>query len=189
MRTYVKALILSVAAMWAAPVSAQSAAASADNIVILQLKDGPVEIEMLPQVAPKHVSRIKELVKDKFYDGLTFHRVLEGFMVQTGDPQGNGTGGSGRRIAAEFNSERHTRGALSMARSSDPNSADSQFFIVTADSSFLDRQYTVWGRVLRGMEFVDKIKKGDPRNNGAVSAPPDTIITMRMKSDAPAATR
>ena len=187
MRAYLKAFILGVAALWATPAPAQPAV-TVDNIVILQLKDGPVEIAMLPQVAPNHVARIKELVKAKFYDGLKFHRVIEGFMAQTGDPLGNGTGGSGKKLAAEFNSERHTRGALSMARSNDPNSADSQFFIVTADSLFLDRNYTVWGRVISGMEYVDKIKKGDPRNNGSVAVP-DTIIGMRMKADAPAAAR
>lgn len=153
-----------------------------ENVLVLTLKDGPVEIEMLPLVAPNHVTRIKELVRQKFYDGLKFHRVIEGFMVQTGDPLGNGTGGSGKKLAAEFSSEKHTRGAVSMARSNDPNSADSQFFIVTADSLFLDRNYTVWGRVISGMEFVDKIKRGDANRNGLV-IDPDTIVSMRMKAD------
>jgi peptidylprolyl isomerase len=164
----------------------QPGPATADNIVLLQLKDGVVEIEMLPNLAPNHVARIRELVRQKFYDGLKFHRVIEGFMVQTGDPRGNGTGGSGKNLNAEFSAEPHVRGIVSMARSQNPNSADSQFFIVTKDSRFLDRNYTVWGRVVSGMEFVDNIKKGDPNDNGAV-VNPDAIVTMRMKSDAVAA--
>ena len=157
-----------------------------DNIVLLQLKDGLVEIEMLPNLAPMHVERIKELVREKFYDGLKFHRVIEGFMVQTGDPRGNGTGGSGKSLNAEFSAEAHVRGIVSMARAQSPNSADSQFFIVTKDSRFLDRNYTVWGRVISGMEFVDNIKKGDANDNGAV-VNPDAIVTMRMKAEAAAA--
>ncbi len=157
-----------------------------DNIVRLQLKDGVVEIEMLPNLAPLHVARIKELVREKFYDGLKFHRVIEGFMVQTGDPRGNGTGGSGKNLNAEFSAEPHVRGIVSMARAQSPNSADSQFFIVTKDSRFLDRNYTVWGRVITGMEFVDNIKKGDANDNGAV-VNPDAIVTMRMKAEAAAA--
>lgn len=162
------------------------ATAAAENIVLLQLKDGVVEIEMLPNLAPLHVARIKELVREKFYDGLKFHRVIEGFMVQTGDPRGNGTGGSGKNLNAEFSAEPHVRGIVSMARAQSPNSADSQFFIVTKDSRFLDRNYTVWGRVITGMEFVDNIKKGDANDNGAV-VNPDAIVTMRMKAEAAAA--
>ena len=162
------------------------ATAAAENIVLLQLKDGVVEIEMLPNLAPLHVARIKELVREKFYDGLKFHRVIEGFMVQTGDPRGNGTGGSGKNLNAEFSAEPHVRGIVSMARAQSPNSADSQFFIVTKDSRFLDRNYTVWGRVISGMEFVDNIKKGDANDNGAV-VNPDAIVTMRMKAEAAAA--
>ena len=153
-----------------------------ENTLLLELKDGFVEIEMLPNLAPNHVARIKELVKQKFYDGLKFHRVIEGFMVQTGDPLGNGTGGSGKNLAAEFSAEPHVRGIVSMARAQSPNSADSQFFIVTKDSTFLDRNYTVWGRVTKGMEFVDMIKKGDAARNGEVSNP-DKIISMRIKAD------
>lgn len=153
-----------------------------ENTLYLYLKDGRVTIEMRPDLAPKHVARIKELVKDKFYDGLKFHRVIDGFMVQTGDPRGNGTGGSGVNIPAEFTSQPHFRGAVSMARSNDPNSADSQFFICLANSRFLDNQYTVWGEVTEGMEYVDMIKKGDPRNNGSVSNP-DIIVKMRMAQD------
>lgn len=151
-----------------------------DNILIMKLKDGEVKIKMRPDVAPKHVARIKELAAEKFYDGVKFHRVIDGFMAQTGDPTGTGMGGSGKKLAAEFNNVSHKRGTVSMARAQDPNSADSQFFICFDDASFLDGQYTVWGEVISGMEFVDKIKKGDPADNGAVKDP-DTIITMRVE--------
>ena len=152
-----------------------------ENMLYLELKDGRVVIETLPDLAPNHVARIKELARAKFYDGIVFHRVIEGFMAQGGDPTGTGTSGSGKKIAAEFSAEPHVRGIVSMARSSDPNSADSQFFIVLDDSTFLDRQYTVWGRVIEGMEFVDKIKKGDPRS-GAMDNP-DKIISLRVAAD------
>ena len=157
-------------------------AAEPENTLLLELKDGMVVIEMRPDLAPMHVSRIKELVREKFYDGLSFHRVIGGFMAQGGDPNGNGTGGSGQNIPAEFSKEPHDRGTLSMARSSDPNSADSQFFIVFARSSFLDGQYSVWGKVIEGMKFVGKIKRGDEDNNGAVENP-DKIISMRVAAD------
>ena len=153
-----------------------------ENTILLQLKDGTVVIEMYPDVAPKHVDRIKKLVRQKFYDGLTWHRVIEGFMAQGGDPDGDGTGGSGVKIPAEFNSKPHTRGAVSMARATNPNRADSQFFICLEDSRFLDGQYTVWGHVVKGMEFVDNIKKGSRLNNGAVTDP-DKIISMRVAAD------
>ena len=158
----------------------------AENVLLLQLKNGTVEIEMLPGLAPSHVARIKELARQNFYDGLKFHRVIEGFMAQTGDPRGNGTGGSGKNLAAEFNTGMHVRGAVSMARAASPNSADSQFFIVLADSQFLDRNYTMWGRVIRGMEFVDQIKKGDANRNGEV-VEPDIIVSMKVKADVVAA--
>jgi len=151
------------------------------NIVNLELKDGTVVIEMKPDDAPKHVERIKELISEKFYDGLKFHRVIDGFMAQTGDPKGNGTGGSGQNIPAEFNSLPHIRGTVSMARAQDPDSADSQFFICFKESSFLNGQYTVWGQVIKGMEFVDKIKKGTG-DNGVVDDP-DTIISMRLAKE------
>ena len=154
-----------------------------ENTIYLDLKDGRVIIELLPQVAPKHVARIKELVRQGFYDGLVFHRVIDGFMAQTGDPTGTGMGGSGKKLAAEFNTEPHVRGTVSMARAMDPNSADSQFFICFADARFLDRQYTVWGKVISGMEFVDKIKKGDSRQNGVVNNP-DKIVKMQVAADA-----
>ena len=154
-----------------------------ENTLYMDLKDGRVVIRMLPNVAPKHVARIKELVREGFYDGLTFHRVIEGFMAQGGDPLGNGMGGSGKTIPAEFTQKySYKRGAVSMARSSEPNSADSQFFIVTNDSTYLDGQYTIWGYVVEGMEFVDNIKKGNIINNGMVTNP-DKIIKMSIASD------
>ena len=154
-----------------------------ENTLYLDLKDGRVVIRMLPDVAPKHVARIKELVRSGFYNGLTFHRVIEGFMAQGGDPNGNGTGGSGKKIPAEFTKKySHKRGAVSMARAQDPNSADSQFFIVTADSTYLDGQYTIWGYVVSGMEFVDNIKKGNSMQNGLVQDP-DKIVKMTIASD------
>jgi peptidylprolyl isomerase len=153
-----------------------------ENIVYIKLKDGMVVIELFPDKAPKHVEQIKRLVRSGFYDGLTFHRVIDGFMAQGGDPKGDGTGGSGKKIPAEFSKVPHKRGILSMARAQDPNSADSQFFIVLKDSPFLDGQYTVFGRVISGMEFVDKIKKGNPSQNGTVLNP-DKIISIAIASD------
>ena len=152
-----------------------------ENTIYLELKDGRVTIEMRPDLAPNHVARIKVLVRQKFYDGIVFHRVIEDFMAQTGDPTGTGTGGSGQHLDAEFSNEKHLRGALSMARAADPNSADSQFFIVFKTAPWLDGQYTLWGQVTDGMDAVDKIKKGAP-GSGAV-ADPDKIISMRMAAD------
>ena len=149
------------------------------NTVNLDLQGGRVVIQLRPDLAPNHVARIKELVSEGFYDGVVFHRVIEGFMAQTGDPTGTGTGGSGKNIKAEFNSEPHVRGAVSMARASNPNSADSQFFIVLEDSKFLDNQYTLWGQVIEGMEYVDQIKKGSRTDNGQVTDP-DKIIRMQL---------
>ena len=145
----------------------------------LILTNGSVVIETLPNVAPKHVARIIELVKSGFYDGLTFHRVIDGFMAQTGCPLGNGTGGSGVKIPAEFSSEHFSRGTVGMARAFDINSADSQFFICFDDCGFLDGKYTVWGRVVSGMEHIDKIKRGDEFDNGRVENP-DKIIKMEI---------
>ena len=145
----------------------------------IQLKDGDVIIEMLPDIAPKHIARICELVKYGFYDGLTFHRVIDGFMAQTGCPNGDGTGRTGVSIPAEFSNERFVRGTVGMARTHEINSADSQFFICLADSEFLNGNYTLWGRVVSGMEYVDKIKKGDSFNNGHVDDP-DRIIKMTL---------
>jgi peptidylprolyl isomerase len=152
-----------------------------ENTLLLELKYGQVVIEMLPRVAPRHVKRIKELTRQKFYDGVKFHRVIEGFMAQTGDPTGTGRGGSGKKIRAEFSNEPHYRGAVSMARANNPNSADSQFFIVTADSNHLDGKYTLWGKVLSGMEFVDMIKKG--YGSGGTVRNPDVIVSMRVAAD------
>ena len=152
-----------------------------ENALVLKLKDGEVVIEMLPDVAPNHVARIKELVREGFYNGLKFHRVIDGFMAQTGCPYGNGTGGSGTKLKAEFNKMPHKRGTVSMARSMFPDSADSQFFICFADCDWLNGQYTVWGEVTSGMEFVDNIKKGGGAN-GAVSDP-DEIISMSVIAD------
>lgn len=161
------------------PVKAQ-APNDNNNMVYMELKDGTVEIELFPEIAPNHVNRIKELVKQGFYDGLKFHRVIEGFMAQTGDPLGNGTGGSGQNIKAEFSNTPHKRGIVSMARAQNPDSADSQFFICLEDSTFLDGQYTVFGRVTKGMELVDNIKKGASYKNGEVENP-DIIVKMYMK--------
>jgi cyclophilin family peptidyl-prolyl cis-trans isomerase len=162
-----------------------------ENIMILKLKDGDVKIELFPDVAPKHVERIKQLAQDGKYDGVVFHRVIDGFMAQTGDVKfGNssndnydlrkaGMGGSNLPdLKEEFSNLPHERGTLSMARSQDPNSANSQFFICFKEASFLDRQYTVFGKVIEGMEFVDKIKRGDENNNGSVSDP-DKIISFK----------
>ncbi len=153
-----------------------------DNILVMTLKTGEVRIEMRPDLAPNHVARIKELVRAKFYDGVVFHRVIDGFMAQTGDPTGTGAGGSGQKLKAEFNSGRHLRGAVSMARAASPDSADSQFFIVFAAAPHLDRQYTMWGQVISGMEHVDRIKKGDSAGNGRVTDP-DRILTLRVLKD------
>ncbi len=157
--------------------------AKLENTLFLQLKGGKVTIELLPAVAPGHVARIKELARAKFYDGIVFHRVIEGFMAQTGDPTGTGMGASDKpNLKAEFSATPHDRGILSMARSGDPDSANSQFFIVLEDSHFLDNKYTVFGKVTEGMEFVDGIKKGDARKNGSVEDP-DKIITLRVAAD------
>lgn len=153
----------------------------AENSILLKLKDGDVVIEMYPDAAPQHVARIKELVRAAFYNGLKFHRVIDGFMAQTGCPYGTGTGGTGKKLKAEFNKNPHKRGTVSMARSMMPDSADSQFFICFADCPWLDGQYTVWGEVTSGMEFVDAIKKGAGAN-GAVSDP-DEIISMSIIAD------
>ena len=158
-------------------------AADAENTLYLDVPFGRVVIAMRPDLAPGHVARIKELVKAGFYDGIVFHRVIDGFMAQTGCPQGTGTGGSGQKLKAEFNDEPHVRGTLSMARTSDPNSADSQFFIMFAPAPSLDNQYTIWGEVVSGMEYVDKIKKGEPGRNGSV-ANPDKIVKMQVAADA-----
>jgi len=144
------------------------------NTVILTLAGGDVYIQLRPDLAPNHAARIKELVAQGFYNGQIFHRVIEGFMAQTGDPTGTGMGGSGKKIKAEFSSEPFVRGTVGMARSASPDSADSQFFICFAPASFLNGQYTVVGKVISGMELVDKIPRGEPPAN------PGKIIAMKM---------
>ena len=147
---------------------------SPDNTMILETTKGTVVIEMRPDLAPGHVARIKELVRQGFYDGIVFHRVIDGFMAQTGCPHGTGTGGSGQKLKAEFNKEPHVRGTVSMARAASPDSGDSQFFICFEPAPFLNGQYTVWGKVIEGMENVDKIKRGEPVQN------PDKIVKATM---------
>lgn len=149
--------------------------------LIMELKTGPVIIALKPDLAPNHVARIKELTSKGFYDGIVFHRVIPGFMAQTGDPTGTGTGGSDLPdLRAEFSNARHVRGTCSMARSGNPHSANSQFFICFADAPWLDRQYSVWGEVVEGMENIDAIKKGSEEDNGAVEGEPDKILKMRL---------
>ncbi len=150
--------------------------------LIMELKTGAVTIELRPDLAPNHVARIKDLAGSGFYDGIVFHRVIPGFMAQTGDPTGTGMGGSDKPdLKAEFSSEKHVRGTCSMARSSNPNSANSQFFICFDDAPWLDRQYTVWGKVVDGMEHIDAIKKGGENDNGAISGDPDKIVKLRVE--------
>ena len=173
------------AIMCAAPASAQPLPAGLDpqNTLILDTTAGRIVIKLRTDVAPHHAERLKELAREHFYDNVPFHRVIDGFMAQTGDPTGTGSGGSGHPgLKAEFSGEPHVRGVVSMARTSDPNSADSQFFICFADARFLDRQYTVWGQVVSGMEHVDTIKKGSSASNGAVTNP-DAIVKMQVAAD------
>ena len=161
-----------------------AAALDPENTLVMQLKDGQVLIELLPKVAPKHVAQIKTLTREGFYDGIVFHRVIDGFMAQTGDPTGTGRGDSHLPdIPAEFSKESYTRGAVGMARTNDPNSANSQWFICFADCTFLDGQYTLFGRVVEGMEFVDHIKKAPPNRQSGMVDDPDRIITLRVLAD------
>ena len=155
------------------------------DYLILDLKDGPVKIKLRSDLAPNHVERIKTLAGQGFYDGVVFHRVIPGFMAQSGDPTGTGSGGSDLPdLKAEFSSEKHKRGTVSAARSQNPNSANSQFYICFDDAPWLDRQYTVWGEVVEGMDVVDKIKKGGEHNNGAISGAPDKILKARIETEA-----
>ncbi len=153
-------------------------AADLENTIYLDVPAGRVVIEMRPDLAQATVAQIKALVRRGFYDGIVFHRVIDGFMAQTGDPTGTGTGGSGHPLKAEFSNEKFVRGTVAMARTSDPDSADSQFFIMFAPAPFLDGKYTIWGNVVSGMEYVDQIKKGEPPQN------PDKIIKMQIAADA-----
>lgn len=149
-----------------------------ENTIVMETSKGRVVIELLPDLAPGHVARIKELSRESFYDGIIFHRVIDGFMAQTGDPTGTGMGGSDKPdLQAEFSNMNHGRGTCSMARSQNPNSANSQFFICFDDASFLNRQYSVWGQVIEGMDVVDQIKRGEPVQD------PDSITTMRVAAD------
>jgi cyclophilin family peptidyl-prolyl cis-trans isomerase len=149
-----------------------------ENTLILDTTHGTVTIALRPDLAPTHCARIKELAREGFYDGVVFHRVIDGFMAQTGDPTGTGMGGSGQKLKAEFSDAPHKRGVTSMARAQSPDSGDSQFFICFDDVSFLDGQYTVWGEVIEGMEHVDKIKRGEPVQD------PDQIVSMKVAADA-----
>lgn len=153
--------------------------ADAENQLILETTKGTVKIDLRPDLAPGHVARIKELAREGFYDGIIFHRVIPGFMAQVGCPHGTGMGGSDKpNLTAEFNSEPHVRGTCSMARTNQPNTANSQFFICFDDASFLDNQYTVWGKVSEGMDVIDNIQKGEPPRN------PDSIVSMKVAADA-----
>jgi cyclophilin family peptidyl-prolyl cis-trans isomerase len=150
--------------------------------IVMELKPGAVVIALRPDLAPRHVERIKQLSNSGFYDGVAFHRVIPGFMAQTGDPTGTGSGGSQLPdLKAEFSAEKHVRGTCSMARSSNPDSANSQFFVCFEDAPWLDRQYTVWGKVVEGMEHIDAVKKGGEDNNGAITGEPDRIVKMRVE--------
>ena len=149
-----------------------------ENTILMETSKGDVVIALRPDLAPGHVERIKELAREGFYDGIVFHRVIDGFMAQVGCPKGNGTGGSDKPdLTAEFNDEKHVRGTCSMARTSAPNSANSQFFICFDEAPFLNRQYTVWGQVIEGMEAVDKLERGEPVRN------PDRIVSMKVAAD------
>jgi peptidylprolyl isomerase len=155
-----------------------------ENVLVMELKDGNVRIEMLPDLAPEHVERIRTLTRQGFYDGIVFHRVIEGFMAQTGDPTGTGRGGSDLPdLPAEFSAEPFERGVIGMARTQDPNSANSQFFITFAPARFLDGQYTVWGRVIDGMEYVDMIKKAPRGDQSGMVRGPDQIVSLKVEAD------
>jgi peptidylprolyl isomerase len=158
-------------------------AAGPEDVLVLELTNGKVVIDLRTDLAPNHVARIKELVRKGFYDGTPFHRVIDGFMAQGGDPTGTGTGGSGTKIRAEFTGEPFVRGVVGMARSASPDSADSQFFIMLGSAPSLDGKYTAIGRVIEGMEIVDRIKKGNPNDNGQVSKP-DKLVRAQILADA-----
>ena len=175
--------LVAVALMATALTANAAPAEDPENTLILQLKDGPVVIQLRPDLAPNHVARIKQLTREGFYNGLVFHRVIDGFMAQTGDPTGTGAGGSKLPdLKAEFNSAKHVTGTLSMARAGSPDSANSQFFICFKPQPSLDNQYTVFGQVTSGMQFVNNIKKGDSADNGKVTNP-DKIISMKVMAD------
>ena len=179
----IRKLLLTIGLFMAISTPEAQAASDPENTLILETKYGRVVIAMLPELAPEHVTRIKELVRQGFYDGLVFHRVMEGFMAQTGDPRGDGTGGSGQNIPAEFSDEPFERGVVGMARSSDPNSGDSQFFIMLDSNSGLNGNYTVWGRVTEGMEAIDQIKKAPPGSRSGRVQNPDEIVSLKVAAD------
>jgi peptidylprolyl isomerase len=154
-----------------------------ENTLVMETEHGAVVIEMFPDVAPNHVARIKELTRQGFYDGIVFHRVMDGFMAQTGDPTGTGSGGSGQNIDAEFSTVPFERGTVGMARAQSPNSGDSQFFIMFAEGSFLNGQYTVWGKVVEGMDAVDQIKKAPAGSQSGQVTDPDHIVSMKVQAD------
>ena len=181
-RFFVLLPVLALAYAALAPQFAASQPMDKENTLYIDLKDGRVVIQMRPDLAPKHVAQIKKLAREGKYDGVVFHRVIPGFMAQTGDPDGTGSGGMGERLQAEFSKESHVRGTVSMARTNDPNSARSQFFICFDTAPHLDGQYTVWGKVTSGMEAVDKIKKGAP-GSGSVSGP-DKMLKVQVAADA-----
>jgi peptidylprolyl isomerase len=171
-------LVVAIVAMGGAAM-----AADPENTLYIDVPAGRVVIAMRPDLAPGHVAQIKKLARQGFYDGVPFHRVIDGFMAQTGDPTGTGSGGSGNKLKAEFSGEKHVRGTVSMARAQSPDSADSQFFICFAPSPVLDGQYTIWGQVESGMDNIDKVKKGDQARNGSVSNP-DKMIKVQVAADA-----
>lgn len=176
---YLALIIGSLILMTAETAQAENAIATdPENTLVLELKDGPVTIRLMPDLAPNHVERIKTLTRQGFYDGIVFHRVIDGFMAQTGDPTGTGTGGSDLPdLNAEFSDYNFGRGTIGMARTNDPNSANSQWFICFDDCSFLNGQYTIWGQVTDGMEHVDAITRGEPPAN------PDKIVSMKVEAD------
>ncbi len=182
MRNILKSLLI-LGSIMTATTGEATAAPDPDNTLVMELEHGRVVIQMLSEVAPNHVARIKELTREGFYDGVVFHRVMEGFMAQTGDPTGTGSGGSGQKIKAEFSTEPYLRGTVGMARSRSPDSADSQFFITFAPARFLDNNYTVWGRVIEGMEAVDQIKKAPPGRQSGQVDDPDKILRLRVMAD------
>lgn len=173
-----KQLIFALLFVCGLSLSAAAQSPDLENTLYMDLKDGRVVIQLRPDLAPKHVARVKELTRKGFYNGLVFHRVIDGFMAQGGDPTGTGMGGSGVNVPAEFSSEPFARGIVGAARAQDINSADSQFFIMFAENPSLNNNYTVWGKVVSGMEFVDKIKRGEP------PVDPDKIIKMQVAADA-----
>ncbi len=176
--SYIKSIWMALLLVAVLAVPGQALTLDPENTIYLETKHGRVVIRLRPDLAPLHVERIKKLTREGFYNGLKFHRVIEGFMAQTGDPRGNGTGSSSYPdVKAEFNHMPFVRGTVGAARSNDPNSANSQFFIVFADAQFLNKNYTAWGEVVKGMEFVDKIKRGEPPSN------PDKIVKMSVAAD------